>query len=314
MYNDELIKFEVYTNYLCGLDYFIKKRYPSCEIIAALLPESPQNDVFDLDKVRRFLFNSWNSERILCFPGEIEEQGFYLKFANHWSPVLAYYSIFLAFQGLFLSQGKRPVLQHDIFLSTLSSCIKKNTLALQFPWNLLCTGSTYYNLESYNFNVVGSDVKCFSPLSNYSRENEAVFMAKLLKTTRTKQEEYREEQYRKRKEFLNKDGTPKMKFNKRTKLAINERIHPTSVFDFLYRLRLRSNYEDADIFFLGERDNTSITNYFRAILGITNHTLFSVETLIKRNIGKKNFYLIIDSFKSNSPVMKSGIFVRREFH
>jgi len=317
MYEEAKIKFEVYTNYLWGLSYYIKQKYPSYSDIKSVVKISQKDNIScsNIEEVRKFLFNSWNSERILNAPTEYKTGNSFLKFANHWSPVLGYYSIFLCFQSLLIAANEGVILRHEVFLEKVSSYIKKQKFPFIYPWDILCDGCSYYKAENFNFTVDRGEILTLSSLCNPSRVNEAVFMAKILRTTRTKQESYREGRWKEEGRFrTKKEDIPKKNYGRKEKLAVSQSIAPTSIFNFLYRLRLRSNYEDADIFFLGDRDESDVNNYFFSLQNITSYTLFFIETIIRQLVGDDLFYMIIESFDKMSGSYKQGIIARRECH
>lgn len=311
--NDELIKFEVYTHYLQGLASHLKKYYPN---YSSLKPDkfSFSSKANRLDDVRKYLFNSWNTERLLNAPYELKSDGFFIKYANHWSPVLGYYSIFLCFQALFLAMGEDLVLEHRNFLNKISVLIKKKKLPFKQPWNLLCTGCCSCDQEEFNFKVNKSDIKSLNLLADPRYFDSAAFFGKLLCTTREKEEEYKIKRWKKEGKIKRKDGKPKKVYSKEETLLACKDLGATSLFNFLYRLRIRSNYEDADIFFLGGRDEDDTKKYFDSLLLVTDDTLFFVESLLLEVVGKSQFSLFIESFENYTKPYTSGILKRKNFH
>jgi hypothetical protein len=55
---------------------------------------------------------------------------------------------------------------------------------------------------------------------------------------------------------------------------------PTTIFDFLWRLRTRSHYRDAKSIFLGVTSYEAANDYYRALLSVVSATLTAIETLI----------------------------------
>lgn len=311
---EETIKFEVYTNYLRGLAYFLKKRYKSYSKIGESIVYKNNKDKIDTSLIEKYLHNAWNSERILNSPKELNVKTSFIKFANHWSPVLGYYSIFLCFQALLISLGEKPILEHANFLSKVSSFIKKNNLPFIYPWNLLCWSCTYYNEEKFNYEVDSNKVRDLNILENPRFVKEPIFIAKILKTTRIKEEIYREKKWKKDGKIKNKDGSVKKRFTREEKEKVSNSVSPTSIFNFLYRLRIRSNYEDADIFFVGERSDKTVNDYFNSIILITDYTMFFIESVLKQIIGKKEFLSLVKTFVNSSTGYNFGIVPRERQH
>ena len=216
-FSEETIKFEIYTNYLRGLAHFLKKKYESHTEIGESIVYKNGKDEIDISSVRKYIHNAWNSERILNSPKELGAKTFFIKFANHWSPVLGYYSIFLCFQALLVSIGENPILEHANFLSKISSLIKNKGLPFIYPWNLLCWGCTYYNEQKFNYEVDLSEVINLNPREDPASVEEPTFTAKILRTTRRKEEFYREKKWKKEGKFKNVDGSPKKSLEKSRK-------------------------------------------------------------------------------------------------
>jgi hypothetical protein len=63
----------------------------------------------------------------------------------------------------------------------------------------------------------------------------------------------------------------------------------TSLFHVLYRLRLRSNYRDADAFLRGIWSVTEATDFYRALLNVTGSSLLLLERLTARYAGVPAF-------------------------
>ncbi len=311
-FSEETIKFEIYTNYLRGLAYFLKEKYPDHSSIEKFIVCKNNKNNIDISLVGKYLHNAWNSERILNLPKELGMDSFFIKFANHWSPVLGYYATFLCFQALLIAIGENSVLEHKNFLSKISSLIKKEKLPFIYPWNLLCWGCTYYKEEKFNYEVDLNKVINLDPRANPKSVEDLIFIGKILRTTRKKEEDYQEKKWKKEGKYKNLDGSPKKKFAREQKKQVSNNVTATSIFNFLYRLRIRSNYEDADIFFIGERSNIDINDYFNSIILITDYTMFFIESMLKQVIGREKFSSLVEIFIKNSPRYNLGVFIRNK--
>jgi hypothetical protein len=314
--DSEEIKFEVYTNYLWGLSYYLDKKYPQLkdQIVEIDISKLALNPTYDCKELQKFFNNSWNSERLLNTPLELNSGDYFIKYANHWSPVLSYYSIFLCFQALFISLGWKPILEHRSFLAKLSSLINKGKLPFIYPWDHLCWGCCGQKQEEFNFTVDCNEISKFSSLSNPAFSEDEVLFGKILKTTRHKLETYYEEKWKREGKIKNKNGGPRKAYKKTDKIAVSDSIAKTSLLDFLYRLRIRSNYEDADIFFLGDRNDVTIKNYFNSLISITTQLLFFTETMVRHTVGKQAFLDCIGVFEKASGGYSGGIIARKDIH
>lgn len=319
--SEEEIKFDVYTKYLRGLAYVLSEKYKSYHDIEKAINrvENKNLDNFerdtDFNSISKYLNNAWNSERVLNLPKESGTDTFFIKFANHWSPVLAYYSIFLCFQSLLLAIGENVKLEHRPFLQKVSSLMRKKSgdVIFIYPWNLFCEGCVYYGKPRFNYEVDIEEVMRLSVLGNPELADKDVLIAKILKTTREREEIYLERKWKKEGKFTTKGGKPKQNYGKKEKEEVSKNLASTSILNFLYRLRIRSNYEDADIFFVGSKNDADIENYFNSIILITDYTMLLIETNLKNIIGENKFTKLVEKFYKDSGNYKLGVIARHKF-
>jgi len=115
----------------------------------------------------------------------------------------------------------------------------------------------------------------------------------LLKTTRKRQLDALNQQWKR--ENNKKRVSPTAKRSHIRNLA------PTSLFHSLYRLRIRSNYENADAFIMGALDEREVREFNASIRNITWSSMMVFEMLIARCIGKRKYDKIIRSFQIFDP-------------
>jgi hypothetical protein len=63
------------------------------------------------------------------------------------------------------------------------------------------------------------------------------------------------------------------------------KLPPTTIFHFLYRMRARSNYQDADAFIMGIATGDDAFAFRRGIVNLLRATLFVFECAIARCLG-----------------------------
>ncbi|MFA5410346.1 MAG: hypothetical protein WC321_00575 [Candidatus Omnitrophota bacterium] len=294
--------FRTYKNYLKSIELIIETLYGSelfHKLKLALRNDVPVTaakpaSTVDLNKIKKLLFNAWYSEIILYLPNSFDPG---LKFySNHWAPVQAYYSVYLSLRSLIESSGVNCREDHTNTLNLIASWIKNDNLFLP-PWNACCKGCVEYGNHKFYCLPDGYTAKEVSTLTNPSRDNMWDFYSLMLRTTRDR--------------ILNKRKMDwKRKHNRKRMLKaeifeLDKNIHPTTIFDSLYRLRIRSNYEDADAFMMGTQTQQDAENYHKALVTITGATLFTIETCIMQFLGKDNFKNLVDEFKKRDPVKQS---------
>jgi len=242
----------------------------------------------DLEKVRLLLRNAWCSEIQLHLPVNDCDL---IPYANHWAPVQLYYSVYLAIRAYQLASGLTVSPDHTTTLRTLSDNISSRPDLFPHPWRVLCSGNPETSTLSFMNLPEGITVSPISPLKSVTEENIWDSYGLFLKTTRKKQ--------LKRLYSLWKDNQrPKKskKINPVAKAEIIENLAPTSCFDGLFRLRLRSNYADAESFLLSIENVSESIRFNQALRSITWHTLMTLELLIARSVGKQLFSKWVNEF------------------
>jgi hypothetical protein len=80
------------------------------------------------------------------------------------------------------------------------------------------------------------------------------------------------------------------------KAAVGSKVRPTTLIDYLYRLRIRSNYVDTEMFTDGPERPYDSTRVHRSLRLITSTTLLLYEMHIGALLGKKVFAPIVDEW------------------
>lgn len=75
---------------------------------------------------------------------------------------------------------------------------------------------------------------------------------------------------------------------------------PTSLFDCMYRLRIRSNYVDADAFLLSLDDDQDAKAFNKSVRVICYYTLLVLELQIAKRIGKNRYRGVVEAFTHNA--------------
>lgn len=91
-------------------------------------------------------------------------------------------------------------------------------------------------------------------------------------------------------------GTARKRLPTGQKLKIAQKVRAVSIFDCFYRLRIRSNYKDVDIFILGS-SSPETEYYFDALCNITDKTLFLIENYIDRYLGRNKLKQLVYKYK-----------------
>lgn len=231
-----------------------------------------QNPRASLDRAEVMMRNAWFTEEQLCQAARVGGEEL-VCFANHWAPVQAYYCLYLAWRCYITVSGDTVEETHRGTLNHIGQVLHSPRQALFLPpWNANLTG---------NPETPASLVPSPNPMTD------AVLEA--LKSTRKKRldekiEEFKEKQRR-------PDGSPYQRVPPAAKVQIVQALDraPTTFFDFLYRLRLLSNYETADLYLLGMSTPRRAAAYNESLRVIVNGVLLNLEVLIAKRIGLRTY-------------------------
>ena len=112
--------------------------------------------------------------------------------------------------------------------------------------------------------------------------------AKMLETTRDLR------LARLRKEWLRKNNRKKMMAAEKEALAA--RLHATSVFDYLWRLRIRSNYGDVSAFLMSGVEDRSHGAFHNGLVSLASAICLLIQSLIVARIGPQPYADALDEF------------------
>ena len=286
------IKFRTYYNYLLALNSCLPKNdSEAIEIIRDVsmsdacrsIQVRKSNHNKDIEKRLRI---AWMNEISLNQSGSNEDC---IPYANQWVCVQAYYSLYAALRAFFISIGVSVLDTHTESLRTISEQIKCRPGLFPFPWKILCLGDPEQRIYE---GISGGNINHgHSPLEKIHKENATDSIAKFLKTTRTK--------IAKKKiiEWKRQNKTKRILASHKERVLAN--LYATSLFDGMYRLRIRSNYEDADIFFHSVMNNKQAFEFYDSLRNLTSNGLLTLEFLLAKHISRQSYESIITGFQKN---------------
>jgi uncharacterized protein (UPF0332 family) len=299
--DEEIKSFRTYKNYLLSLQQFLNKEYGEhTGIFKKLSIACEQSDSFakiqankkaDIRKVKKLLFNAWHTEVVFSMPRIVN--GDLIKYANHWAPIQAYYSVFLALRALFESIGIDCPPNHTHTLQQVSEFVVKRNL-FPCPFNSFHKGLN--ELKNAHYGNFQNNTKQISNLSTPQVEDFWNWYALWFKTTRDRKFLRRKKEILKNKRFRTSKGKPRKNLSLRQKVIVEEGLHATTIFDVLYRLRIRSNYEDADAFILGVMSSEEALSFHNSLVVILESLLFAIERCISKYLSRKSFLPIANDF------------------
>lgn len=297
---DLLRRFTVNRNYLSAMAGYLRETYGRGPDLYTGLRQAVrghrpyhtiQHGSADVDEVRRFLILGWTSEIQLQLPGRMGSDAA-VGFANAWAPVHAYYAVFGLLQSWFAANGMAGTANdHTATLRTISSMIHQRNL-FPPPWNLLAIGCPMRK-ERLHLNTNGVD--CTGQVEVLSTPPpigpDPTFWQRFgtwLRSTREARLLAREREWKQRNKA---QRIPKVQ---RTKFA--ERLAPTSFFDCLWRMRIKSNYGTIDPYLVSQISTADHQIFHQALCQTTQATLGLLELYVAARIGAQAYGQIAAEF------------------
>jgi hypothetical protein len=210
-----------------------------------------------------------------------------VAYTNHWTPVQMYYAVYLALRALFEAARMTVGEQHAKTLHAIGGEIKSRPALFPYPWKLLCVGAGARQCE-YLHLPTGVTIDPVSSLRFDAPTWDSIGM--LLRTTRDRQIE--------RVTDVWKRENKRQRIAASTKRMLAMKLPPTSLFDAMYRLRIRSNYEDADAFLTALPSDGEAITFSKAMRRVCWFTMLLLETLTAKYIGRAAFGQCVSSFEA----------------
>jgi hypothetical protein len=221
------------------------------------------------------LRKSWGALRRTLH--EVEDPTTYDEEANAWLPAQAYYAVFHGILSLAVASGQSVPRTHAAALSLVADAVVRGKLP--YPWSAWCAGCPQTGNVSFGGLRPPERVH---PLSRPTPDTASDRLALFLRTTRTKELErlYAIERTK---------GVPRRasrrNLNRAKKESMAARQRATTVFDLFWRLRMKANYDDADVFVLGAATESDARQLAESLVLVTDATLAALEALIAAYVG-----------------------------
>ncbi len=274
--SDEAKAFTTYAGYVDAFSELIIERYgvadPYPAIVGALdrkgrltrLAGKPYTGA--ADPVGSLLINAWLSELHLHLVDSTEAG--VVRIANHAAPVHAYYATTRAASAWLHVLNSAVPSTHAGCLDQIGQLVSSGGALYPDPWILACTAlrpaPAYAGFSTPP-----------QPCSNLGTSTPATDrLAMCLRTTRERQIAALVAETRRQ---LRRTRAPNGEAARR-----DRSLRPTTIFDFLWRIRTRSNYGNPAMFYMGALTDAQVLGYLRAMKVITATTMFLFEAMIAK--------------------------------
>jgi hypothetical protein len=207
------------------------------------------------------MLNGWAQELALY---AVDDDDPRLMLHNLWNNVSAYYAMSSSARTWLLVRDGQAPSTHRGLLRALAAQVT-NSFYFPIPWGLACTAErpcTFGGFprtpgEAHNLEAAPD------PLD---------ITAKALKTTRRKEVE--------RLLDIKKDELRVVRAPNGLRADVDARLEATTVFDYMWRNRTRSNYGDPSMFYVGSLSEDRSQRYVHAIRTVTSATMLVFESLV----------------------------------
>lgn len=277
--------FHTYQNYLSCFMKHIKDEYSDPQTLFEFLWQkvNPSKSTLDIDikNLRRFLFIAWNTEFLSGLNDSQSAE--ILKINNQWKPVQVYYSVYSMGEALSYVMDGTMTESHSKCIDKLNSWLVESLKIA--PWCLAYSGTQRNGLNSVNF---PGTVQRESNLK-ISEADPLGMISTCLRAEHNKQIE----------EFIPRKLTIAQQLRgEKKKLKLDYDPSYTTLLDFLYRLRIKSNYKDAEIFIMDAPDE-HIKGFSKNISNLVFCTLMLFEIYIIKRWDKDEFIKLANEYIKN---------------
>jgi len=255
-----------------------------------------KNPVFDIEKCRKLLWNAWSTEYAFLLTSQSENLEYY-RFALHWHFPQVYYSIYLAMTAFHETQGIAND-NHEKSIKLFGNSVKDGHYPSSLQFYVKGNHNEFQYLGFDSFTGFPKEYNALSKVHNI--QDAQLQLASFLKSTRIQNAENKrkrgEKEHAKLKDFQNKKGELIKKFSKKHWDKIYVSIPETTIFNIMYRLRIKANYHDIETFMNAQIDFKLFHEYLGNIVQYLN---FIHEAYVHKAIGDEAYKKILFDFNGH---------------
>lgn len=233
-------------------------------------------------EVVQWLKNSWNTERILFQNLDIiinTKQAFCMQ----WAFPQAYYAVFGNIIAMFKAIGYTEM-SHTAVLKKYATIMTENKLPESIS---MCCVGIEKNFDYHNI-ALPQNIENHMDLDINNSETIDHHICQFLRATR----KLRLKEKAPKMNFRTKAGTKRKSLNQDNWTQVSTSIGATSLMDFLYRKRIKGNYQDIETYNCPYFDGESVlTN----LINVVDRLNLANESYLAKAIGFKNYKNIAEN-------------------
>lgn len=288
---EEHKRFNTYANYLKCVSELISAEYGSepaeryggvLNATQVLASKVGGRKVSDAERAlaSRNIRGAWGTLVTLAQQATSSDPVYELK--NAWTPVQAWYAVHHGMCALTALLTDVTRFSHTLSTREAAKLIDTRSL-MPYPWSAYVTTTWFEKDFRHRFNGFKTSPAAVSNLASPTTSTLEDHYAKLLTTTASQRCLQKIKDKRAEKSKNGRAG----RISDAEKRPICEVAGSTTLFDFLYRLRVRANYGDVDTFVVGCPSALEARQFTRSLFRISDSTLAVIEALLLRYLGKK---------------------------
>jgi hypothetical protein len=311
---DPELSYRTYKHYLLSIGYLLDNHYgvgrnqlaslsdaiEQCRAFQRLKAKAPR----DTERVKSLIHIAWQTEITLRLPEIASGNASRPELSalcSHWGTIQLYYAIYTAAAAwLKATRGDSAPQNHATTLTVLAdSLVDKGATPL--PWGIACYSykpPRFFGLESYQPNQI-------SHLRPPSPQTSLDYLCLALKTTRGRDLDKHVSIWKQQ------HKTKSIPSEERQR--IDDKCRPTTIFDFLWRLRYRVNYVDAALFLAGSKNKEGAARFHRSLCLIAHTSLLLFEKLLAKSWSRKAMYELANDFVTQWPYAEVTVSKRRTY-
>jgi hypothetical protein len=295
-------------------------------IAAAPSMSAPQKAKPDIAQARASLTNAWGTELLLALGGEVATDEELVRLVNNWAVVQAYYAGYHATQALAVARGYPRPESHPKTQAHFATAWADRPLELP-PWSLAACDGGWTNPPARGIDDSLNSWSGRDPGSCWNLAAKALRTTRQEKVTETLGAERNRRRSANRKAWTAEEAErlargkkprveprfarPRLGAEDKRKLA--GRVRSYTVLDYLYRLRVKTNYEDAGMFIDGPEDELASRRVHRDLVSLTGCTMLLHELHAGAIVGRSRLLGWVDDWLAkNAAGAATGLGLRRD--
>jgi hypothetical protein len=260
----------------------------------------------DRSLARNCLYRAWGTEALLCSTSALSVDADLVRIGLAWGAVQTYYACYGAAQAVLVAEGKGRSESHDATQRQVVQLWAERSFSLE-PWSLAATepgargacSTGFLNGPGRPLDLTLHTWAALGPGQEWDRAGKALrttrgekvkavlASAREAKRKEKLQEWKREESDRQAagRKPREKPRFPLPQLTPTEKTYQQSRVRPVTMLDYLYRLRIKANYIDDDLFSQGPEDDETAVAFASKMEKIVAGTLLVHELRLCKLLG-----------------------------